>query len=160
MIRPTRWEDCKMPATASKPTPIPTRSTPRSRTIRLHRLAEQQTPPRQIASRPRSKSAFAQFFSSPFGIEKTFTVLSFLLSTSLLVFCCLDLTIAWPWRQASRLFDWGFLVCGLVLLGMTFDVFRDQTRVMRQRRRDYSNYEPAGTIPTDREYHEHNNRSA
>jgi NADH:ubiquinone oxidoreductase subunit 3 (subunit A) len=90
---------------------------------------------RQVVNVPRptkrQRSALARFFSESPSIEKAFTLLSFLVAITLFVVCSLDLAIAWPWMRASRLFDWTFLVCALIFLVLTFDVFRDQTHMKR-----------------------------
>ncbi len=85
--------------------------------------------------RRKPRSAVARFLSGPISIEKAFTVFSVLVATGIFVLCALDLAIAWPWMQASRLFDWTFLFCGIVLLGLAFDVFKDQAVIRRKRRR-------------------------
>ena len=77
------------------------------------------------------RSAIEQFFTEPFSLEKVFTMFSFLVACGLFVLCSLDLAIAWPFMDASRLFDWTYLVCALVLLFLTYDVFKDQTKMYR-----------------------------
>jgi hypothetical protein len=83
------------------------------------------------------------------GLEKAFTLFSFLIATTLSVLCAMDLTIVWPWKQASLLFDWGFLTCGLVLLGLTFDVFKEQTRTQRKSRWSVSREASDETLMTE-----------
>lgn len=124
-----------------------------NRVVRLHRpVLERQSVDRKH-SRRQPKSALARFFSQPIGLEKAFTVFSFLVATSLFVLCALDLSMAWPWMQTSLLFDWSFLVCSLVLLGLTFDVFRDQARMQRKRRWSYA-YGSSDTSQSEEYQHE------
>ncbi|WP_372897001.1 hypothetical protein [Stieleria sp.] len=75
----------------------------------------------------RRKSRLGRFFSG-FTREKSFTILSFLVASGLIVLCSLDLAFAWPWMHASLLFDWTYLGVGLAMLWLTWDVFNDQSR--------------------------------
>ncbi|PAY15857.1 hypothetical protein CKO51_29625 [Rhodopirellula sp. SM50] len=75
----------------------------------------------------RRKSRLGKFFSG-FTLEKSFTILSFLVASGLIVLCSLDLALAWPWMHASLLFDWTYLGVGIAMLWLTWDVFNDQTR--------------------------------
>ncbi|MDV6030746.1 MAG: hypothetical protein F9B45_11745 [Phycisphaera sp. RhM] len=67
-------------------------------------------------------------FFSGFTLEKSFTILSFLVASGLIVLCSLDLAVAWPWMHASLLFDWTYLGVGVAMLWLTWDVFNDQSR--------------------------------
>ena len=78
----------------------------------------------------RERSLLGRFFED-FGLEKSFTLFSFVVATTLLLFSVTDLVIGWPWLQVSRLFDVIFLSCALMLFGSTYDVFRDQIRGSR-----------------------------
>ncbi|WP_147868618.1 hypothetical protein [Stieleria maiorica] len=82
-----------------------------------------------VAPRPRRgrPSRLVRFFRG-FSVEKSFTVLSLLVASGLITICSLDILLAWPWKHASLLFDWTYLLAGFVLLGLTYDVFRDQSR--------------------------------
>ena len=75
----------------------------------------------------RRKSRLGKFFSG-FTLEKSFTILSFLVASGLIVLCSLDLAFAWPWMHASLLFDWTYLGVGIAMLWLTWDVFNDQSR--------------------------------
>ncbi|WP_182865146.1 hypothetical protein [Stieleria mannarensis] len=84
-----------------------------------------------VAPRPRPRrgrsSRLTRFFRG-FSVEKSFTVLSLLVASGLITICLLDILLAWPWKHASLLFDWTNLLAGFVMLGLTYDVFRDQSR--------------------------------
>ncbi len=123
-----------MPATAKTPKTQSSASTRSHTAVHLH---WPEVEPRHFSNRQASRqprSGFAFFFSRPIGIAKAFTVLSFLVATCVIALCLLDLAIAWPWMGASPLFNYGFVICGLGLLGLTFDVFRDLARMRRKNR--------------------------
>ena len=84
----------------------------------------------RITQYRRERSLLGRFVED-FGLEKSFTVFSFMVATTLMVFSVADLVIGWPWLQVSRLFDAIFLSCALMLFWSTYDVFRDQVRVNR-----------------------------
>ena len=126
-----------MPATATKPQQGTRKPQRQHSGIRQKRnqLRSVSTPVKSAKLPKRPQSALSRFFSRPFGLEKSFTLIAFLVAISISTLCAFDLAIAWPWMQASRLFDWGFLFCGIMLLGLTFDVVRDQAHIGQTRRR-------------------------
>ncbi len=86
--------------------------------------------------RPKSKTTFWRAFFEDFGLEKLFTVFSFLTAVSLVFICGPDLLLARPFKAASPIFDVTFLLSGLVMLGLTWSVAKDQVRgYVRSRRR-------------------------
>lgn len=101
---------------------------------RLAASVHQSTRPAELStpSSPRHNSTLVEFFSD-FDIEKSLTVVSFLIAAILLAFCLLDLTVGWPLMQACLLFDGIYLACSVALFWLCFDVFKDQTRNCHRR---------------------------
>jgi hypothetical protein len=110
--------------------PTPEGRVPQSQATKISVRRSVDLLPRQVAvesraTQRRRRTALDRFFEG-FGLEKFFTLFSFLTAATLLAFCALDLALAWPWMRISPLFDGTFLICAMILLWLSFDVFRDQ----------------------------------
>jgi hypothetical protein len=75
----------------------------------------------------RRTTAMQQFFAS-FNLERSFTLLSFIVAVSVVSLFGLDLTCGWPFRRASPSFDTTSTICGVLLLLLCWDVFWDQVK--------------------------------
>jgi hypothetical protein len=94
------------------------------RTSPSHSSNEQLPPSDFVVRRP---SAMQQFFAS-FSLERSFTLLGFIVAVVVVSFFGLDLACGWPFRRASLLFDTTSTICGALLLLLCWDVFREQVR--------------------------------
>ena len=125
--RPARQKP-SLPTRPTRPVRMP--ETPR------HAISlDKSTLPKPISTAPSAnrrpeRPALGRFFAD-FSLEKSFTVMSFLVAVALAVLCISDLAIAWPWEQASRLFDVTYMACSLVLIWLCYDIFRDQVGGIR-----------------------------
>ena len=63
-----------------------------------------------------------------FSLERLFTGLGFAIALGLVAAFGLDLAFAWPFWRASVLFDAAFVVCGIALAYLSWNVHRDQLR--------------------------------
>ncbi|NNE00787.1 MAG: hypothetical protein HKN47_26015 [Pirellulaceae bacterium] len=67
-----------------------------------------------------------RLFFQNFHTEKAFTLSGLLVGLTLVIVCGLDLAFAWPYQQASKAYDITFLLSGIVMLWLTWDVAKDQ----------------------------------
>jgi hypothetical protein len=75
----------------------------------------------------RRASVLTEFFSS-ISVERSFTLLAFVVAGLVISLFGLDLAIGWPFRRVSLLFDTASAVCGAGLAYLSWDVFQDQVR--------------------------------
>lgn len=75
----------------------------------------------------RRPTALQQFFRS-FSLERSFTVLGFVVAAFLVSAFGADLGWGWPFRHASSLFDASSVICGVILAYLSWDVFWEQVR--------------------------------
>lgn len=75
----------------------------------------------------RRPTALQQFLSS-FSLERSLTVLGFMVAVFLISVFGVDLAWGWPFRHASSLFDTTSVICGAALAYLSWDVFREQVR--------------------------------
>jgi hypothetical protein len=75
----------------------------------------------------RRPPAWRQFLSS-FSLERSFTVLGFVVAVLLISVFGADLAWGCPFRHASSLFDASSVFCGAVLAYLSWDVFWEQIR--------------------------------
>src|SRR5688572_29383013 len=60
-----------------------------------------------------------------FSLEKSFTLLGFLVAAFLIAAFGSDLLFGWPFLRASLLFDVNCVVCGTALAYLSWDVLQD-----------------------------------
>lgn len=75
----------------------------------------------------RRRTAWRQFLNA-FSLERSFTVLGFVVAVLLISVFGLDLACGWPFRHASSLFDASSVICGATLAYLSWDVFWEQVR--------------------------------
>jgi len=75
----------------------------------------------------RRPPAWRQFLSS-FSLERSFTVLGFVVAVLLISVFGVDLACGRPFRHASSLFDASSVICGAALAYLSWDVFWEQVR--------------------------------
>jgi hypothetical protein len=75
----------------------------------------------------RRPTALEQFFAS-YSLERSFTLLSFIVAVCVFFVFGFDLACGWPFRRASLLFDATSTICGAALLFLCWDVFREQAK--------------------------------
>ena len=75
----------------------------------------------------RRPPAWRQFLNS-FSLERSFTVLGFVVAVLLVSVFGVDLACGWPFRHASSLFDASSVFCGAALAYLSWDVFWEQVR--------------------------------
>src|SRR5437868_1879596 len=75
----------------------------------------------------RRPTVLRQFLSS-FSLERSFTVLGFVVAVLLISVFGVDLVWGWPFRHASSLFDASSVFCGAALAYLSWDVFWEQVR--------------------------------
>lgn len=75
----------------------------------------------------RRPSTLRKFFGA-FSLERSFTLLGFVVAALMISLFGLDLACGWPFRRASSLFDATFTVAGVALAYLSWDVFWDQVR--------------------------------
>jgi len=83
--------------------------------------------PLTFSSDVRRPTAIEQFFA-PFSLERSFTLLGFIVAVSVISFFSLDVACGWPFRRASLLFDATSTICGAVLLVLCWHVFWEQVK--------------------------------
>lgn len=94
---------------------------PQPRTTASNRVSSRSPAPRRTRSSRRFSAA-----SVLAALEESFVYLGFAVSLGLIAITGSDLLTGFPFKSASLLFDWGFLVSGFIMLGLSWDVFRDQ----------------------------------
>ena len=94
------------------------------RTSSSHSSNEQPPPSDFVFRRP---SAMQQFFAS-FSLERSFTLLGFIVAVVVVSFFGLDLACGWPFRRASLLFDTTSTICGALLFLLCWEVFWEQAK--------------------------------
>jgi hypothetical protein len=75
----------------------------------------------------RRPTALQQFFRS-FSLERSFTLLGFMVAVIVMSLFGLDLACGWPFWRASILFDVTSTICGAVLLLLSWDVCWEQVK--------------------------------
>jgi hypothetical protein len=75
----------------------------------------------------RRPTALQRYFSS-LSLERSFTVLGFVVAMLLISIFGVDLVWGWPFRHASSLFDTTSVICGAGLAYLSWDVFSEQAR--------------------------------
>jgi hypothetical protein len=75
----------------------------------------------------RRTAALAEFFSS-ISLERSFTLLAFVVAALVISLFGLDLAFGWPFRRASVLFDTASTFGGAGLVYLSWDVFLVQVR--------------------------------
>src|SRR5689334_7107645 len=75
----------------------------------------------------RRPTAIQQFFAS-FSLERSFTLLGFIVAVLIVSLFGADLACGWPFRRASLLFDTTSTICGALLVLLCWDVFAEQVK--------------------------------
>ena len=113
--------------------PSPTRAVDRHPSVVQRRRTSLVNRQRVDEQRPsfdikvRRPTALQQFLSS-FSLERSFTVLGFVVAVFLISVFGVDLAWGWPFRHASSLFDTTSVICGAALAYLSWDVFWEQIR--------------------------------
>lgn len=83
--------------------------------------------PSGLRSVARRQSAVRAFFTQ-FSFEKSFVLIGFVVSMTMMILYAIDLALAWPFKRASVLFDVTFMLGGLVMFWLSWDVAKDQLK--------------------------------
>lgn len=96
-----------------------------------HKSGRASIAPRQVhAPRPAApvrRSKTGEFLSS-FNLEKLFTLFGFAVAAFLVVVFGSDLVTGWPFSNASLLFDWNCVLCGIAMAYLSWSTLLDQIR--------------------------------
>jgi hypothetical protein len=103
------------------PTARPVRSTPRSVQERPEASGTSGQVTTPVPARPsRSQPSRVQF-----DIRMAFTLFGFAVAAVLIILFGLDVAVAVPFQRVSPLMDVTYLICGIILAGLSWSCYRD-----------------------------------
>lgn len=103
------------------PTARPVRSTPRS----VQGRPEASGTPGQVTPPVPVRPSRAQTSRVQFDLRMGFTLFGFAVAAVLVILFGLDLALAVPFQRVSPLMDVTYLICGIILAGLSWSCFRD-----------------------------------
>lgn len=114
-------------ARGNKPLPVAQPARPTARPSKHRQPGGTQSRVEAVPTSPETSSPRARPRPrrTQFDVRTAFTIFGFSVAAVLILLFGVDLTMAVPFQRVSLLMDTGYLICGIILAGLSWSCYRD-----------------------------------